>query len=80
MSNSTDSSLEVIALSDHEWRVCDGRIDASDATRLLAYVEKQGDRVELMRMTPTPGVCDYFDSLDSALAALSDRDALTMAG
>ncbi|HEV7813173.1 MAG TPA: hypothetical protein VGO99_09390 [Leifsonia sp.] len=67
-------ALEVIALSDHEWRVCDGRIDAADARRLLGYVERQGDTYELLRMSPTPGVCRHFDCLSAALEDLITPD------
>ncbi|OUE23493.1 hypothetical protein [Clavibacter michiganensis] len=66
-----DGRLEVVALSSTEWRVCDARIPESDASRLLAYVQQHDHRVELMRMRPVPGLCDWFGSLDDALATVA---------
>lgn len=34
------------------WRICDGRISEDDAQCLLGYVEKKGDRFELMQLAP----------------------------
>ncbi len=72
-----DDFLEVIALSDHEWRVCDSRIDPSDASRLLAFIEAQDGSYELLRLGADqrsdgqPGGCQNYDCLAAALAALS---------
>jgi len=66
-----DRTLEVVALSDHEWRVCDGEIEAGDARRVLAYIEKCDDSYEVMSMRPTPCVCGRFCSLDDALMRVS---------
>jgi hypothetical protein len=74
-------SLEVIALSDHEWRVCDGRIDPSDASRLLGFIELENGRYEVLRLSP-PEAPDGgsaepqdFDCLAAALASLSEVQA-----
>lgn len=70
--------LEVIALSDHEWRVCDGRIDPSDASRLLGFIELENGAYEVLRFTPSGGFsnlegeCENFDCLAAALASLSE--------
>ena len=70
--------LEVIALSDHVWRVCDGRIDPSDASRLIAFIELENGTYEVLRLAkseecenPT-GTCENFDCLAAALASLSE--------
>ena len=68
-----DERLEVIALTETEWRVCDARLHANDARRLLGYLQMQGDRVELMRMQPVPGLCDWFGCLADALAAIEEE-------
>jgi hypothetical protein len=68
-----DDRLEVIALTETEWRVCDARLHENDARRLRGYLQKQGERVELMRMQPVPGLCDWFGCLDDALAAMEDE-------
>jgi hypothetical protein len=65
-----DEFLEVIALSDHEWRVCDGRVDPADATRLLGFIELENGTYEVLRMREA-GVSDHYDCLAAALAALS---------
>ncbi|HYI34460.1 MAG TPA: hypothetical protein VEX88_13455 [Glaciibacter sp.] len=70
--------LEVIALSDHEWRVCDGRIDPSDASRLLGFIELENGAYEVLRFTPSGAGsivhedCENFDCLAAALASLSE--------
>ncbi len=70
--------LEVIALSDHEWRVCDGRIDPSDASRLLGFIELENGAYEVLRLTPAEacsnqiGECENFDCFAAALASLSE--------
>lgn len=68
-----DERLEVIALTETEWRVCDARLHENDARRLLGYLQVQGERVELMRMQPVPGLCDWFGCLADALAAIEDE-------
>jgi hypothetical protein len=60
--------LEVVALSDHEWRVCDRELDAGDASRILAYIEKCDGAYEVMSMKPTPCVCGRFSSFNDALS------------
>ncbi|KDP92165.1 MULTISPECIES: hypothetical protein [Clavibacter] len=66
-----DGRLEVVTLSSTDWRVCDARIPESDASRLLAYVQQHDHRVELMRMRPVPGLCDWFASVEDALATIA---------
>jgi hypothetical protein len=60
--------LEVVALSDHEWRVCDREVEEGDARRILAYIEKCDGSYEVMSMTPAPCVCGRFRSLNDALS------------
>lgn len=67
-----DEHLEVIALSDHEWRVCDGRIDPRDATRLRGFIEMYDGVYEVLRFAPVGG-SERFDCLAAALASLSER-------
>jgi hypothetical protein len=64
---------EVVALSATEWRVCDARLHENDARRLRGYLQAQGERVELMRMQPVPGLCDWFGCLEDALAAIEEE-------
>jgi hypothetical protein len=64
-------ALEVVALSDHEWRVCDGEMEQGDGRRVLAYIEKCDGSYEVMSMMPLPCVCGRFCSLDDALKRVS---------
>ncbi len=64
--------LEVVALTDHEWRVCDGRIDECDARRILGYIAKVSGRYEALALKPTPRPCGVFDRLDQSIDALVD--------
>ena len=68
-----DRELETIALTDASWRVCDARLPDDDGTRLLAYVEQVGDRIETLWMWPHAGECTTTDTLDAALAVILDR-------
>jgi hypothetical protein len=68
MTTGYGDSLEVVALSDHEWRVCDREMEAGDARRILAYIEKCDGSYEVMSMTSRPCVCGRFPSFDEALS------------
>jgi hypothetical protein len=61
--------LEVMELSDHEWRVCNAELDEGDAKRVLGYVEKRGWLYELTRLQ-NPSERLRFFSLTDTLAAL----------
>jgi hypothetical protein len=69
-----DESLEVIALSDHEWRVCDGHIDPSDASRLMGFIELEDGEYEVLKLRQ-PGESERFDCFAAALASLSRLSA-----
>ncbi|MCU1444265.1 MAG: hypothetical protein JWQ59_2415 [Cryobacterium sp.] len=69
-----DESLEVMALSDHEWRVCDGRIDPSDASRLLGFIELEHGSYEVLKLRHSRG-CETFDCFAAALASVSELSA-----
>jgi hypothetical protein len=72
----TKPVLEILAISDHEWRVCDGRFQQSDARRMLGYIDRTADAYELIRLSPGPRL-QNFNSLKEALDALigtSDPD------
>ena len=64
--------LEVVALTDHEWRVCDARIDECDARRILGYIAKVSGRYEALALGPAPLSCGVFDRLDQSIDALID--------
>lgn len=67
MSHVHDQLLEVLPVGDHAWRVCDRRMDPSDARRVLGFVEERHNRFELLRLGSVPTGRDRFDCLDAAL-------------
>jgi hypothetical protein len=69
----TKPVLEILALSDHEWRVCDGRFGQSDARRMLGYISKTREAYELVRLQwkqPRKAQVESFTTLKDALDAL----------
>lgn len=74
--------IEVVALTWHEWRVCDGTIEENDARRVLGYIEERPDCYEVLSLGPAPQVRGAYRSWDDALAALlaSSGRALPAAG
>jgi hypothetical protein len=69
-----EQKIETIALTETSWRVCDGGLPDDDATRLLAYIEENGELgFEVLWMWPFPGSCDTFADLDEAFDAVADR-------
>jgi hypothetical protein len=65
-----DPGLEVIALSDREWRVCDHRLPPSDGRRLLGVIEESPDGYEVLALTPRPVNFGPFPQWDAAIRAL----------
>ncbi len=78
MKTGNDDTLEVIALSDHEWRVCDGAMEPGDGRRVLAYIEKCDGSYEVMSMKPLPCMCGRFCSLDDALQRVKTERRVDM--
>jgi hypothetical protein len=63
--------LEVVALSDHEWRVCDKLLDKADPRRVLGYIERSGDGYEVLALLPAPTPCGRFASWNAALSVVA---------
>ena len=77
MHPSANPRLEVVALSDHEWRVCDRLLDKADPRRVLGYIEGRDEGYEVLALLPAPTPCGRFLDFNSALstvAALALRD------
>ncbi|MFC0678142.1 hypothetical protein ACFFGH_09850 [Lysobacter korlensis] len=75
--------LEVVALSDHEWRVCDRVLDKADPRRVLGYIERSGEGFEVLALLPAPTPCGRFAGWNAALSvisALALRDGLVAPG
>lgn len=71
MHPSADPRLEVVALSDHEWRVCDRLLDQADPRRVLGYIELRDAVYEVLVLLPAPTPCGRFGSLSAALSAVA---------
>jgi hypothetical protein len=67
MTSPPSSDLEITCLCEGEWRLCDGRIPASDSRRLISYVEQSGDDFEVLWL-PTLAV-QHMDSLEECIEA-----------
>lgn len=62
--------LEVIALSDHEWRVCDATIEDGDPRRLLGYIERQEREYDVLILAPRPIAHGRFPRWDTVMEVL----------
>jgi hypothetical protein len=69
--HSRNPRLEVTALSDHEWRVCDRILDRSDPRRVIGYIEHKAKGYEVLALLPGPKRCGRFGDWDSALGAIA---------
>jgi hypothetical protein len=68
---SSHPRLEVKALSDHEWRICDRALDRSDPRRVLGYIERRGTTYEVLALLPGPKPCGRFGDWGSALDVIA---------
>ncbi|WP_348787676.1 hypothetical protein [Leifsonia sp. NPDC080035] len=65
--------LEIVALSEHSWRVSDSRRSPADADGMLAYVERDAHGVEVMLLRPGRVETVRTDCLAAALALVGSR-------
>lgn len=65
--------LEIVALSERSWRVCDSRMPPTDAAGMLAYVERDADGFEVMLLRPGRVETVRVDCLAEALALVGAR-------
>ena len=71
MHPSANPRLEVVALSDHEWRVCDRLLDKADPRRVLGYIERRDEGYEVLALLPAPIPCGRFSDWNAALSAVA---------
>lgn len=62
--------LEVRNLSDHEWRVGDGRCHEGSPAKVLGYIEKCGSAFEVLNLKK-PRQVFVFDRFEAAVASLA---------
>jgi len=58
--------LELVPLGDEAWRLCDGNEEASDATSVVAYVERRPSGYEVVWVSLRQGV-ERFATLGDVL-------------
>ncbi|BDZ47331.1 hypothetical protein [Naasia aerilata] len=63
-------ALEVVALSSHEWRVCDLHLDEDDGRRVLGYIEARDARYDVLELCPEPVRHGDCGSWEDALGLL----------
>lgn len=66
---------ELLWVGSGGWVACDPAVDHSDPHRVVAYLECKDERVYLLWVTGSAGVCE-FDSIRQALDAISERLSL----
>jgi hypothetical protein len=71
MHPSANPRLEVVALSDHEWRVCDRLLHRADPRRVLGYIERRDEGYEVLALLPAPTPCGRFSDWNAALSAVA---------
>ena len=70
---SVEDNLDVVALTDSSWRVCDKRFAPDDAQGLLAYMEEVDDHVAITLLKPPPVTFANASGFSEALALISER-------
>lgn len=74
----TVHQLELVPLGDEAWRLCDGNVEASDATSVVAYIERRTSGYEVVWVSVHRGVERYAtigDVLERAAKVLADVPA-----
>jgi hypothetical protein len=64
--------LEVTALNEHSWQVCDSRREPTDAMRLLAFIERRRDSYRITWLAGGRGWAIFRD-FDAALRSVRIR-------
>ena len=68
----TVRTIQVTALSPTEWTVVDTSISSNEAASLIGFIEKVGDRFEVMEFGD-PLKFLFFDTMEAATGHLSSR-------
>ena len=65
-----DERLEVTRLGEDDWRVCDGRLHPLEPLRIIAYVQRHPDFIEVLWMHNRREL-EQFAGVDDAFAAVA---------
>lgn len=68
----TVRNIQVTALSTTEWTVVDSQISSNEAASLIGFIEKVGDRFEVLEFGD-PLKFLFFETMEAATAHLSRR-------
>jgi len=71
------ADVALTALSSHEWRVSNRRVDPSDPAGLIGFIEQTGGEYEVLRLG-APLERSHYPSLADARAAFVDAAHVTM--
>ncbi|HEY0260583.1 MAG TPA: hypothetical protein VGC18_12115 [Lacisediminihabitans sp.] len=63
--------IDVVRLSDHEWRVSDRNRPESDGLSVIGFVERVGERRFEVTRLGEPGAKVHYPSLDLCVDALA---------
>jgi hypothetical protein len=70
-----DPALEIIALTDTSWRICDTRVPPTDPAGLLAYIEQDSGGFDVIMLRPGFTETAFAHSFDAALSLINSRRA-----
>lgn len=69
MTNPIHDNIDLVALADTTWRVCDTRFGRGDPRWIVGYLRQENGAFELMWMRPRPGISRWFPTIDHAVRA-----------
>ena len=72
----TVRNIQLTALSTTEWTVVDSQISSNEAASLIGFIEKVGDRFEVLEFGD-PLKFLFFETMEAAAAHLSLRPVST---
>ena len=65
--------VELVALDETTWRVCDPKYADGGARSILGYLSDVGDRYEMMWMRPRAGVTQLYPTYEAAIEGIIVR-------
>jgi len=67
----TGSRTTLVAVAPDAWCVCDPTMPSNDARHLVAYIERDGDGVDVLWVREQRAACQY-ESLHDAVQSIED--------
>lgn len=75
--NTMDRRAELTNVGESGWRVCDGSLPADDGRRVVAFMERVDDHIEVVWIRSTNAPTRFAaldDALDAADAVLAEEE------